>query len=412
MSHGSATDENVHAPMNHTQSGRWLAACLVLALATLAGATAAFTVWWGWLVAGVLLAIAAIIATAPVGKWCLRTRQVLLAVVAAAVAWLGIMEYVDLIVWASFLAAATFLVAVAPEKGGLGMRRLALGCLLGAGMVGLAQTVQSAKERVPRNPCSSNLRQIGLALHNYHDEYGTLPPPYLADEEGRPMHSWRVLILPHIEQKALYERYDFDEPWDGPNNRLLADAMPPLFRCPRYPPDEMPGTFTTSYVALVGSDTIWAEGNRRLPPPGADDQMLLVVETFETGIHWMEPRDVAVEEHTIPAPAQPPLLTAILWGAPPPHPPPHPGGRNVLFADGAVRFFPFPLTPESLATLASVEADPKIFVEPLYPQPQEPTALERYLPGIRISGFLVTVLGAIGFGIALARARFRGEGGG
>ena len=349
--------------MARAQSGWRLVTCLVMALVTLAGAAVAATIYGGWILGGLLLGIVAAIGAAPAER---RFRRGM-AIVAA-------------------------LLLTAP-------------CLLPA--------VSACREAAVRSVCWNNLRRIGAALRSYHDRYGELPPPYLADEEGRPMHSWRVLILPFLGENALHRRYDRSEPWDGPNNRLLGDAMPKVYRCPGDPSsDERPEECTTSYAALLGPDTVWAEGNRNLDALEMPSATLLLVETVETGIHWMEPRDVAVEEHTIPAPVQPPLLTAVLWGAPPPHPPPHPGGRNVLFADGAVRFFPFPLTPESLATLASVEADPKIFVEPLYPQPQEPTALERYLPGIRISGFLVTVLGAIGFGIALARARFRGEGGG
>src|SRR5262245_60216991 len=50
--------------------------------------------------------------------------------------------------------------------------------------------------------CSNNLKQIGLALHNYHDKYGALPPAYTVDEDGKPLHSWRTLILPFMEQQA------------------------------------------------------------------------------------------------------------------------------------------------------------------------------------------------------------------
>src|SRR4051794_6845264 len=57
-----------------------------------------------------------------------------------------------------------------------------------------------------RMQCSNHLKQIGLALQNYHDDYGTLPPAYIADSTGKPIHSWRVLLLPYIEQKLLYDK--------------------------------------------------------------------------------------------------------------------------------------------------------------------------------------------------------------
>src|SRR5262245_38698724 len=64
-----------------------------------------------------------------------------------------------------------------------------------------------------RSQCKNNMKQIGLALHNYAEMYGSFPPAYIADDNGRPMHSWRVLILPFIDQVPLYNQYRFDEPW-------------------------------------------------------------------------------------------------------------------------------------------------------------------------------------------------------
>ena len=80
--------------------------------------------------------------------------------------------------------------------------------------------------------CTNNLKHIGLALLNYNDIFGCFPPAYTTDANGKPMHSWRVLILPFIEQQTLYKRYRFDEPWDGPNNSLLAKEMPSVFPLP------------------------------------------------------------------------------------------------------------------------------------------------------------------------------------
>src|SRR4051812_10595310 len=77
--------------------------------------------------------------------------------------------------------------------------------------------------------CLGHLKEIGIALHNYHADYGVFPPAYVADASGRPLHSWRVLILPYLEQKPLYNRYNFSEPWDGPNNRRLASQMPGVY---------------------------------------------------------------------------------------------------------------------------------------------------------------------------------------
>ena len=142
-----------------------------------------------------------------------------------------------------------------------------------------------------RSICNNNLKQIGLALQNYADVYGCFPPAYVTDAAGKPIHSWRVLILPFIEQQALYSRYNFNEPWDGPNNSLLAKEMPSVFRCPANKAN--PGTLT-DYVAIVGPETIW-QANRGATFDEITDgsaNTIAVVEAAGLGVNWMEPRDL------------------------------------------------------------------------------------------------------------------------
>src|ERR1700690_1532678 len=83
-----------------------------------------------------------------------------------------------------------------------------------------------------RTECKNHLKQLALAMHNYHDTYGSFPPAYIPDKNGRPMHSWRVLLLPFLEFGPLYDQYRFDEPWNGPHNRELAKLPIALFHCP------------------------------------------------------------------------------------------------------------------------------------------------------------------------------------
>jgi hypothetical protein len=144
-----------------------------------------------------------------------------------------------------------------------------------------------------RAACQNNLRNIGLALQSYHDTYKSFPPAYVADATGRPMHSWRVLILPFIEQKALYDRYDFSEPWDGPNNRLLAAEMPREYWCPSET-YRQPASLHTSYVAVVGAGTMWPGEKATSLADLVDGSSITiqVVESSGCGIHWMEPRDL------------------------------------------------------------------------------------------------------------------------
>jgi hypothetical protein len=107
------------------------------------------------------------------------------------------------------------------------------------------------------------------------------------------MHSWRVLILPYIDQLELYNAYKFDEPWDGPNNRKFAERMPRVF-C--FSGDHKPGITTTNYVAVVGPETIWSTTDRKITfdaIKGRSGRIILIAENQGAGIHWMEPRDLS-----------------------------------------------------------------------------------------------------------------------
>ena len=95
-----------------------------------------------------------------------------------------------------------------------------------------------------------NLKLLGLALANYESVNGSLPPSAILGPDGKPWHSWRVLLLPFLEQMELYQEYDLAEPWDGPKNRKLIDRMPDVYRDPIH--NNLKG-HDTHYTVLVGS---------------------------------------------------------------------------------------------------------------------------------------------------------------
>lgn len=201
----------------------------------------------------------------------------------------------------------------------------------------LLPAVSIAREAARRMQCSSHLKGLALALHNYHDVYETLPPAYLTDSIGRPMHSWRVLILPFIEHQSLYEQYRFDEPWDGPHNRTLADHMPRMFACPSNAHRHRGRPTTTSYVAVVGTGTAWPQGRSRSFEEFSDSpaDTLLVMEYHAGPSQWMDPRE-PTDEQAVRAFASP---TSRGYGHM------HQGffyntayGRNILLADGSLQF--------------------------------------------------------------------------
>src|SRR5205823_3963476 len=111
-----------------------------------------------------------------------------------------------------------------------------------------------ARDAARRMQCSNNLHNIALALQNYYDDHGSFPPAYIAAADGKPIHSWRVVLLPYLGQEDLYAKYSFDEPWNGPNNSKLHDRMLKIFRCPSQP--EKQPRVHTSYLAVVGQETM------------------------------------------------------------------------------------------------------------------------------------------------------------
>lgn len=131
-----------------------------------------------------------------------------------------------------------------------------------------------------------------LAVANYHDHHEQFPPAYLADADGRPAHSWRVLVLPYLEHANLHQQYAFGEPWDGPNNATLAPQMPRTFA---FHGEYRPGLTATNYLAVVGAETVWPPDGKRSYKDVTDgnSSTILIVENRGTGIHWMEPRDLS-----------------------------------------------------------------------------------------------------------------------
>lgn len=147
--------------------------------------------------------------------------------------------------------------------------------------------------------CRNNLKEIALALKYYHDKYGAFPPVFVPDADGRPMHSWRVLLLPFLQDyfhepqgDKLYQRYRFDEPWNGPNNSLLHSEQVAAYSCPS---DNGPyQSQWTSYLAVSGPETMWRHDAvvtfRDIKDRVADT--IAFVEVANSGIHWLEPRDI------------------------------------------------------------------------------------------------------------------------
>ncbi|WP_435011748.1 DUF1559 domain-containing protein [Tundrisphaera lichenicola] len=196
-----------------------------------------------------------------------------------------------------------------------------------------------------RLQCISNLRQVALGLHGYHSTYGCYPPPYIADASGKPMHSWRTLILPWIDNKEQYDAYKFDEPWDGPNNRKIADTGIGIYHCPvgtREPPG------LTDYVVIRGPGTAFPGGGRKVTDRDVLDgtaSTIMVVEVANSGIHWAEPRDLDFERMSFQLndPSRPSISS------------PHEGGANVIMIDGSGKFLLDTVPPSVIRAMITID---------------------------------------------------------
>lgn len=225
-----------------------------------------------------------------------------------------------------------------------------IGVLVMIGILSLP-AVQSAREAAPRTQCRNNLKQIGLALYAYHDEYGTFPPAAIYDDGGNPMHSWRVLILPYIGQAALYEQYRFDEAWDGPHNRAFEEQMPSTYQCPTDKKRHRSRSRArTPYLAMTGPGTAF-DGTEETSASDIRDgtsNTLLIAEVPGEYVHWMEPRDTRPESF-IQSLRNKDSVDAR-----------HSGGSHALLADGAVRFISSGIEPEIIRATTTIAGGEKL----------------------------------------------------
>jgi hypothetical protein len=189
---------------------------------------------------------------------------------------------------------------------------------------------------------ASNLAIISIGLLNYHHAYGRFPPPYIAADDGTPMHSWRVLVLPFIEESDIYGQYRFDEPWNGSHNIRLVDKMASVFSST----SKRANGGNTSYFAVIGPETMWAPGRivtDRDIPNGMS--RIALVEIDGPNISWMEPRDLSETE----------LADAVNCGGTNNNPCTHNDGTLAAFANAHTIWLKKDITKGDLHSLLSID---------------------------------------------------------
>lgn len=205
----------------------------------------------------------------------------------------------------------------------------------------LLPAVQAAREAARRAQGMNNLKLLIIAMHNFHDAHQRFPAAYSTAADGKPLLSWRVYLLPYLDQQALFEQFRLDQAWDSPHNQRLIAQMPELFRSP--------GTAApqgrTTYLGIYGDDMLFIPPREHGGPPlgcgigdirdGTSNTAAIVETNDELAVEWTRPADYEPDR------AQP---HKGLVGR-------RPGGFLAAMADGSVRFISQSIEPASLLRL-------------------------------------------------------------
>lgn len=206
-----------------------------------------------------------------------------------------------------------------------------------------------AREAARRTQCKNNLKQLGIALHNYHDVYGCFPPAYTVDKNGKRLHSWRTVLLPYAGESELYRKIDLAKPWNHPLNVAAGEMTPSIFRCPSAGiPDDH-----TTYVGVVSVDGFFAPDGSTRRIHGLTDGTNQTIAIFELpytrAVHWMSPNEDELG------------LTAITQATEADRPASsHAGGFQAVHVDGSTRFFSHNMSQQALRAMLTIAGGEQI----------------------------------------------------
>jgi Protein of unknown function (DUF1559) len=217
------------------------------------------------------------------------------------------------------------------------------GLVLGAGgfLVPAFLRVQDASNQVAN---LWHLKVLSLAMHNYHDTHGRLPSAALSGNDGQSLLSWRVALLPFLDERQLCEEFHLDEPWDSPHNVRLLSRMPVVYR--PFAREVKAPPYHTFYQVLVGKGTSFEIG-RKVSIPGSFTNGLsntILIAEAATPVPWTKPEDLSY------APDQP---LPRLGGLAPEH-------FLAAMGDGSVRSFAKDTNEKTLRQAIHREAEPDL----------------------------------------------------
>jgi hypothetical protein len=176
------------------------------------------------------------------------------------------------------------------------MRILPVLALLAVGLVAVAAPIPKPGEEKPGpvtdehlRASQNNLKQILIGIHSYSDVFNVVPNNVLDPKTKKPLLSWRVLLLPYLEEENLYKQFKLDEPWDSENNKKLVEKMPKVFAPIRV--KAKPGE--TFYRGFMGPGTVFEAAARYglAQIPDGTSNTIGVVEAGEPCV-WTKPDDI------------------------------------------------------------------------------------------------------------------------
>ncbi len=181
----------------------------------------------------------------------------------------------------------------------------------------LLPAVQSAREAARRMQSQNNNKQLMLSIHNYESAFKRIPSRASKGKDGKPLLSWRVAMLPYLEQAALYQEFHLDEPWDSDHNIKLLDKMPATFKHPGYVGPEG----HTVYLATYYENTVWNLDKPRFSniTDGTSNTIAIFEVDDAHAVPWTKPEDLDLDKID---------LSECFRGP----------GSYVGFFDGSVRF--------------------------------------------------------------------------
>lgn len=200
------------------------------------------------------------------------------------------------------------------------------------------------QEQMITSASMQQLKRVAIAMHNYLDTHGALPATANFDKSGKPLLSWRVLILPFLGQEALYKQFHLDEPWNSEHNKQLIDKMPAVYRFPSDPA----GRGLTRYVSPVGKGYFMsgeAKGRKITDiTDGTSNTMMILEVPVQEATIWTKPDDWTYDAGSKTVPGEGKLR-----------------GFTAAFADGSAHYFSTRMKPEvfhALLTIAGGEVVP------------------------------------------------------